>query len=276
MKPYSYRASWRKYRKVFVLGFQEEMEYRANYLFETIIGMITFLVLYFLWRSIYQSSHGQAIAGLNFREMLTYVLLAKFWDWVNDPTNEIDNMLPEDIRHGGLNRFLTRPLNDRFYRFSLYLSHKILHTVMRIVPVTVLILLFPGVFTLAPSVGWWYLPVAGLFALILQFSFSYMVAMVAFWWLEIWGVLFLKRIVISFIAGAWIPLTIFPDHIARFLMALPFQYMIFFPIRIIQGQLSPPQIQSGLMVQVVWIAVFTAVSQAVWANGMKQYSAAGI
>jgi ABC-2 type transport system permease protein len=269
-------SSWRKYRKVFMLGLQEQMEYRANYLFETVIGLITFLVLFFLWRSIYQSNHGQPIAGLDFREMLTYIMLAKFWDWVIDPSLEIDQMLPEDIRNGGLNRFLTRPLNDRFYRFSLYLSHKLLQVLMRFVPVAAMIWLLPGVFTLAPSPGWWLLPAAGLLALLLQFSLSYMIAMVSFWWLEIWGVLFLKRMVISFLAGAWLPLSLFPEKVAGFFMALPFHYMIFFPIQIVQGKLATGAILSGLLVQLLWIAAFTVLGQWLWSRGMKQYSAAGI
>ena len=276
MNKYSFWVGWRKYWKVFTLGLQERMEYRTDYLFETALGFITFLALFFLWRSIYQSNHGQPIAGLGFKEMLTYVLLAKFWDWVIDPSNIIDNGLPEDIRHGGLNRFLTRPLNDRFYRFSLYLAHKIVNGVMRIGPVAVLIFLLPRVFTITPSAGWWYLPVACLLALVLQFAFSYMVAMVAFWWLEVWGVLFLKRLIVGFIAGSWIPLTVFPEQVARYFIALPFQYMIFFPIRIVQGKLTLAAIQSGLLVQLVWIAVFTVIGHFVWQRGMKQYSAAGI
>lgn len=269
-------APWRKYWKVFTLGFQEEMEYRANYLFETIIGIITFAVLFFLWRSIYQSNHGQPIAGMVFKEMLTYAILAKFWNWVIDPSSEIDNMLPEDIRNGGLNRFLIRPLNDRYYRFSLYLAHKILHSGMRIGPVILLMIFLPKVFSLTPSPGWWYLPTAGLLALLLQFSFSYLVAMVAFWWLEIWGILFLKRLIVSFLSGGWFPLTLFPDKVTGFLLALPFQYMIFFPIQIALGKLTPAQIQRGLLIQLLWIATFTLLSKFVWNRGMKQYTAAGI
>lgn len=268
--------AWRKYVKVFNLGLQEQMEYRANYLFETLIGLITFLVLFFLWRAIFASNQGQPIAGLTFQEMLTYILLAKFWDWVIDPTIEIDNMLPADIRHGGLNRFLIRPINDRYYRFSLYLSHKALHVVMRIGPVAALIWLLPKVFLLSPAPVWWYLPIAGLLALVLQFSFSYLVAMVAFWWLEIWGVLFLKRLIVSFLAGAWMPLSLFPETIVSLFMVLPFHYMIFFPIQIALGKLGPTAIQTGLLAQLIWIGAFAILGRVLWNQGMKQYTAAGI
>lgn len=270
------RGGWRKYWKVFLLGLEAQMEYRANYFFETVIGLITFGILYFLWHSVYGGSPDRVIAGLNFREMLTYVLLAKFWDWVIDPAVEIDQMLPEDIRHGGLNRILTRPLNDRLYRFSIYLSHKLLHSVMRIGPVVVVILCLPNLFTFQPSVDWMYLPLAAIMALILQFSFSYLVAMIAFWWLEIWGILFLKRLAVSFLAGAWMPLTLFPEPVAAVFQWLPFHYMVFFPIQLVLGKIPPEAVRTGLLTQAGWILIFTLLGQLVWSRGMRQYSAAGI
>lgn len=185
-------------------------------------------------------------------------------------------MLPDDIRNGGLNRFLTRPLSDRFYRFSLFLSHKLLHTVMRIGPVVVLVLLLPGAFRLSPASGWAYLPLVGALALVLQFSFSYVVAMVAFWWLEIWGILFLKRMLTSFLAGAWLPLTLFPAQVLKVFEALPFHYLIFFPVRIALGKLPVAAIHRGIVIQLAWIGFFTVLGHWLWQRGIKQYSAAGI
>jgi ABC-2 type transport system permease protein len=276
MSGYSWRRGWRKYLKVFSLGWQEQMEYRANHLFETLLGLISFLVLFFLWRAIYAANHGVAIAGLSFQEMFTYILLAKFWDWVIDPTTEIDNPLPEDIRHGGLNRFLIRPINDRLYRFSRFCAHKALSVLMRIGPIVLLIFLLPQLFTLHPSPSWWLLPMAGALAMILQFAFSYAVAMVAFWWLEIWGILFLKRMVVAFLAGSWMPLSLFPEKLSAYIMLLPFQYMIFFPVQIALGKLPPAQIQAGIVTQMIWIGIFLIAGRIIWSFGMKRYTAAGI
>lgn len=275
MKEYLSKLNWCKYAKVFSLGWQEQMEYRINNLMESLIGIISFMVLYFLWSSVYRSNHGQPIAGLGFKEMLTYILLAKFWDWVIDPSSEVDNQVPEDIRNGGLNRFLIRPISDRLYRFSRYLAHKILYGLMRIGPVIILIIFLPRIFTIAPYVGWWYLPIACFLALVLQFSFSYTVTVLAFWWLEIWGMLFLKRLIVSFLAGAWLPLTVLPEKFANILMLLPFQSMIFFPVQIVLGKLSIGDIHQGLLIQSVWIMIFITLSSILWTYGMKKYSAAG-
>lgn len=270
------RAGFRKYRKVFFLSWQEQLEYRANYFFESLIGVISFLVLFFFWRAVYQSSHAHAIGGLSFQAMLSYLLLAKFWGWIIDPTVEIDTNLPEDIRNGGLNRFLTRPLSDRIYRFSQYLAHKLLYGAARIGPFIAVVMFFPGLFHLPPRPGWWYLPLACSLALVLQFVFSYAVALIAFWWLEIWGVLFLKRLIVGFLAGSWVPLTMLPAPAARILYMLPFQYMIFFPVQIALGKVAAPDIVAGLWIQCVWIAVFLFLSKILWAQGLKKYSGAGI
>jgi ABC-2 type transport system permease protein len=103
-----------------------------------------------------------------------------------------------------------------------------------------------------------------------------MVAMVAFWWLEIWGILFLKRMIISFLAGTFLPLTLLPAQIAHIFTALPFQYMVFFPIQVAQGKIAPADIRNGIILQLLWIVVFTVIGGIIWRRGMKQYSAAGI
>lgn len=274
--PTRIRSGFRKYFKVFTLGWQEQLEYRANYFFESLIGVISFLVLFFFWRAIYRANPGGTIAGLTFQGMLSYLLLAKFWSWIVDPTVEIDTNLPEDIRNGGLNRFLTRPISDRFYRFSQYLAHKILYGVMRIGPFIIIVFLFPRIFSLPPHPVWWFLPPAMILALILTFVFSYAIALCAFWFLEIWGVLFLKRLIVSLLAGAWVPLTLLPPKIAAVLLALPFQYMVFFPVQIALGKLEVPAIINGLGIQLVWIAVFSLLSSYLWTRGLKHYTGAGI
>jgi ABC-2 type transport system permease protein len=276
MNEYRWQLGWRKYLRVFNLGWQQEMEYRVNNLFESVIGLISFLVLFFLWQSIYQSNQGRPIAGMTFQEMLAYVLLAKFWGWIIDPGWEIDTMLPDDIRNGGLNRFLIRPISDRLYRFCHFTSHRILYGVMRLIPVAALIIFLPKVFSLPPRLSWWFLPAVGFLAFVLQFVFSYTVALIAFWWLEIWGVLFLKRLVVSFLAGAWLPLTLLPEKIAAVFLALPFQYMLFFPLQIALGKISLSEIWRGMLVQLVWIIIFIAASGFLWKNGLKRYTASGI
>lgn len=273
--PYYWYHGWRKYLRVFNLGWQEQMEYRVNNLLESVIGVISFLIFFFLWKAIFHSNHDQPITGLTFNQMLTYLLLAKFWDWIIDPSWEIDHFLPTDIKNGGLNRFLIRPISDRLYRWHQFLAHKLLNGIMRISPAIVLIIIFPKIFVLTPNLGWWWLPLAAFLALVLQFLLSYTIATVAFWWLEIEGILFLKRIIVSLLSGAWLPLTVVPPGAAKVLLLMPFQYMVFFPVQIALGKMNPVQIRQGILMQLVWISFFILLSNFCWQAGLKKYTASG-
>lgn len=276
MNQYRWGQGWRKYLKVFSLGWQQEMEYRVNNLFESVVGLISFLVLYFLWQAIYRGNHGDPIAGLTLPQMLTYLLLAKFWGWIIDPGWEIDTLFPDDIRNGGLNRLLTRPISDRLCRFCHFLSHRVMYGVMRVIPVALVVCFLPQVFSLTANPQWWFLPVACLLAFILQFIFSYTIALLTFWWLEIWGILFLKRLVVSFLAGAWLPLSMLPEKIAAVFLTLPFQFMLYFPIQIALGKVKSQEIIHGILLQLIWIVVFIAASGFLWKKGLKRYTAVGI
>jgi ABC-2 type transport system permease protein len=269
-------ASGRKYAKVFALGLQEQMEYRFNTLLESFVGLGSFVVTLFLWSSIFAANGGKAIGGMSFPQMLTYVLLSKFWDWVQNPGGELDTMIPEDIRNGGLSKVLARPLSDRYYRLCLYLSHRILYGFLRMLPVVALMCLMPGLFALPVGPEYALLPLVMLLSLLLQFTFSYTVALMAFWFLAIDGLLFLKRIIVSFLAGAWIPLMLLPSSAQKVSEILPFQYMVFFPVQLAMTRMPAGAIVRGGLTMCSWIVILWALSVLLWKRGLRHYSAAGI
>ena len=268
--------SWRKYAKVLALGLQEQMEYRFNTLLESLVGLGSFVVTFFLWSSIYAANNGNAIGGMSFPQMLTYLLLSRFWDWVQNPGGDVDAMMPEDIRNGGLSKVLARPLSDRYYRLCLYLSHKALYGSIRMLPVAALICLLPGLFTLSVGLEYAVLPLVLLLSLLLQFTFSYTMALVAFWSLSIGGILFLKRIAVSFLAGAWIPLMLLPPSAQKVSELLPFQYMVYFPVQLALTMMSAGAIVRGCLTMAGWIVILWALSVFLWNRGLRRYSAAGI
>jgi ABC-2 type transport system permease protein len=269
-------APWRKYARLLGLGLQEQVEYRANALAESLVGIGSFFVAFLVWSGIYAANGGAPIGGLSRAEMLTYVLLSRSWDWIQNPAGELDSALPEDIRNGGLSRILARPIDDRGYRLCLYLSHRIASGVVRLVPVVVLMCLLPGLFSVPLGPHLLLLPLVMALSMLLQFSFSYAVALMAFWFLSIGGLLFLKRVVVSFLAGAWIPLVLLPPSLQRVSELLPFHYMVFFPARLAQTAMPAVTIFRGCCVMCGWIVALWGAGALLWARGLRRYVAAGI
>jgi ABC-2 type transport system permease protein len=266
----------RIYARVFTLGLQQQMEYRFNTLLESLIGLGSFLVLFFLWTSVYASNGGATMEGMSLPQMLTYVLLSKFWDWVQNPGAEIDEAIPEDIRGGGLSKVLTRPMSDRFYRLSLYLSRRAFCGALRAPLIAAVMCILPGLFSFSLRSEHAMLPLVLLLSLLLQFTFSYAVALAAFWFQAIGGLLFLKRITVSFLAGAWIPLMLLPLPVREASEMLPFQYMVYFPVRVAQGGMPMDRIMAGCLIMGGWIIALWAMGALLWKRGLRQYSAAGI
>jgi ABC-2 type transport system permease protein len=208
--------------------------------------------------------------------MLTYLLLSKSWDWVQNPGAELDAVLPDDIRNGGLSKVLARPLNDRGYRLCLYLSHRIPSGIIRLAPAVLLMCLLPRFFSVPVGPRLAVLPLVMALSMLLQFTFSYAVALVAFWLLAIGGLLFLKRNIVSFLAGASVPLVLLPPSVLKVSELLPFHYMVFFPVRLALTAMPADTIVRGCLSMCGWIVVLWALGALLWRRGLRRYVAAGM
>lgn len=264
-----------KYRKAAQLGVQENMEYRVNFLLEGCVSLISLLIQYYLWKSIYGGpGAGVALQGYTLAQMLTYTIVAQTWGRIAGG-DEVGEAFASDVRQGGLNKYLIRPVSDLGYRLSTYLGHKATFALLRLVPAVAVMVLFHQLFALHAHPRLIYLPVAMALALVLQFAFTYAFSMVAFWWQDIWGLLFLKSILGNFLAGGWFPLDLVPPQIMRWLDILPFKYLVFFPTQIVLDRIPASEIAKGLAIQLAWIAILFVIQRMLWNKGLRGYTAAG-
>lgn len=63
-----------KFWCVFRLVWIERMAYRINFLMEIISGILSSLIVVFLWITIYRGSGREVIGGYSIQEMVTYLL----------------------------------------------------------------------------------------------------------------------------------------------------------------------------------------------------------
>jgi ABC-2 type transport system permease protein len=274
--PMTRRLNVGMYAAVLSLGVQRRMEYRLNALLESLIGLGSFLVVFFLWSSVYAAHGGGEIQGMSLPRMLAYALLSRFWDWAQNPGPEVDEALPDDVRGGGLSRVLTRPMSDRWYRLSLYLSHRLFLAAVRLPSIIVVLCVLPGPSVVQPRPEQALLLLVLPLSLVLQFTFSYAVALASFWFLSIGGLLFLKRIAVSFLAGAWIPLMLLPTPVQEASRVLPFEYLVYFPVRVALGGMPADRVMTGCLVMAGWTAGLWLLGAWAWRRGLRRFTAAGI
>src|SRR5260221_4977 len=125
-------SSTAKYLKVFDIGLQNTFVYRWNFLLRAVFGLVPLAGTLFVWKAIF-GGRGAGIAGYDYSRMVWYFLLVMVADSLITPTED-EWQIATDIRDGQINSFLTKPMDYLAYRFSLFLSSRLLYTVVTLPP----------------------------------------------------------------------------------------------------------------------------------------------
>src|SRR3954451_21707193 len=129
-----------KYVSVFSIGLQNTFVYRWNYFLRALFGLIPLAGTVFLWRAVFDE-RGQGLNGYDYGSMIYYYLLMLLVSNLVTPTED-EWQIAADIREGQINSFLTKPLSYLGYRFSIFLSGRLVYTIVTILPIAVIFYLF--------------------------------------------------------------------------------------------------------------------------------------
>ncbi|MFC3032910.1 ABC transporter permease [Pseudoalteromonas fenneropenaei] len=263
-----------KYAKVCAMGMQNSLAYRSNYVVGLVAACFPMLLQWMLWQAIFNYTQAATLYGLSYPQMMSYVVLAALMTQALRSGFEYE--IAEDIKSGGLNRFLVQPISYLGYRFCAFIGT---HSGFFVITVVLMFVAY-GIAT-----HYWqldsdwrssmlFIP-AVLNAFLLQFMLFYLLSLVAFWLQEVWGIFEAVRVISLVLSGAVVPLTVFPQPLQWWLSLLPFQYIVYFPLQVLNGLLSAPEILSGLAMQSFWLVVFYLISCKVWRMGCRDYVALG-
>jgi ABC-2 type transport system permease protein len=265
-----------KYLHVIVIGLQNNLQYRVNYLTRTLFSFIPLFAMLSLWRTIYASNEhvGQA-NGFTQAQMIFYYLLVAVVD-VLTAVNEDDWQIAADIREGNISQFLLKPIDYLWYRLCLFFSGRLAFLAMAAVPLAVFIFCYRQ-YILPPPSGVAF--AVFLFSLVLtallQFFISYAMAMLAFWLLEISTFIFILFAFEYLASGHLFPLDVLPAGLKQILFLTPFPYQLYFPIQIYMGKVTGGDLWHGIVVQFFWVLAAYIFARFMWRRGIKQYSAFG-
>src|SRR5580765_2777919 len=180
----------RKYLVVFNLGLQNTFVYRWNYFLRAVFGLIPLAGTVFLWRAVFNEPGG-GMHGYSYGSMIYYYLLTIVVSNLVTPTED-EWQIASDIREGQINSFLTKPLSYLAYRFSIFLSGRLVYTLVTIPPIALILLYFRDYIVLPRDpLTYLFATISVLMAAFIQFFITYSLAMMAFWVLEISTIVFI-------------------------------------------------------------------------------------
>ncbi|TCL75112.1 ABC-2 type transport system permease protein [Hydrogenispora ethanolica] len=263
-----------KYLCTFQLGIQNAMEYRANFLLSMVSAVWPTFIQFFLWTSIYRGDTAAVINGYTYVQIIAYTLMANIVSRLIRTGFEYE--INEDIKNGGLNKFIVKPVDYFCYKLSSFLGQKLIQTAFLLLLIGGVLLLLRLRFGMALDllrIGVFFLSL--LLAFCLNFMIFFSVGMMAFWLFEVGFLFEAIRIVIIMLSGGIFPLDIFGAGVSRALGFLPFKYTISFPVELINSRLEPFALGRGLLVQIFWIILLTGIARLLWRAGSKRYVAVG-
>jgi ABC-2 type transport system permease protein len=264
----------RKYLTVFNLGLQNTFVYRWNYFLRAVFGLIPLAGTVFLWRAIFHE-HGGGMHGYDYGSMIYYYLLTILVSNLVTPTED-DWQISADIRDGQINSFLTKPVSYLGYRFSIFLSGRLVYTVVTILPIALIFYWFRAYLSFPHDVATYVCALASLLmAALIQFFITYALAMMAFWILEISTIVFIVYSFEYFLGGQMFPVDIMPPAIQAAMKWLPFYYELFCPIAIFLGRLRGAQMIEALVIQTGWVLPTFGAAHLMWKRGLGHYQAVG-
>ncbi|MDQ6933413.1 MAG: ABC-2 family transporter protein, partial [Candidatus Eremiobacteraeota bacterium] len=177
---------------------------------------------------------------------------------------EIDGTraIREKVREGTIATDLMKPISLPLYFFSDGLGQTMFHALM-VVPSILFSLLLVHIDVPRPSVFAAFL-LSFVLGYLVNFFLNFLMNAIAFWTLETFAIQLIIRWVSDLLSGQIVPLTFFPGILGRIVFALPFAAIYSTPLLIYVGIIAPSDYGKYMLAQVLWLALFSALSLLVW------------
>jgi len=253
------------------VAIMQQIQYRVNNYFY-MIGMIVEPVIYLVVWSTVARAEGGSVGGYTPGQFAAYYIV---WTLVRNMNIVFTPYGWEwRIQRGWLSSELLRPIHPLHGDVSYFAGWKVVVILFWLPLAGVLALIFKP--TLSPNwfqVGVFFLAIWG--AYLIRTMLLSLMGMITFWTTRvsaIYELVFAMELVLS---GRLVPMSLMPEWVQQVANYLPFQWTFGFPIEALVANMSAEKLLSGLGMQLFWIVLGVVLVGIVWRYGIRKYSAVG-
>lgn len=248
-----------------------ELQYRASSVI-WLLGIVVEPVIYLaVWSAAAQAQGGE-IGGFGPREFAAYYLVLTLVNQITQGWHMWE--FQYRVQQGQFAFLLLRPVHPIHGDLAENLAHKLVMQVALLPMLGGLALVFEPRFAVEPWALALFLPALAL-AFALRFVVEWTLALACFWTTRIMAVNQTYFAVLFFLSGRVAPVALLPSGLQWTADALPFRWMISFPVELALGRLSPAQAATGFAAQTVWIGAAALLLAALWPRALRRFSAVG-
>ncbi len=264
-----------KYLRAFWLGVQGALAHRANLFLSPLGAIAPVIVQVVLWKRVYAGRPAaDTLFGFTRDQMLAYAVFANLVARLVRTGFEYD--LYDDIKSGGLDRVLVKPIGYFGFRVAHFAGTKFADTGGSAVCLAAVFAVLASTTTIGASLaGLSGFAEALLAALLLNFLIFWCVGLLGFWITETGYLFEAVRVVITTASGGIFPLSVFGRRAEAILNLLPFRFTIQFPTEILCGRVAGAAQGTGLALAAAWTAALGLLAHGLWRRGLRRFAAVG-
>ncbi len=252
------------------IGIKIATKYRWEAVASVLTTPITLVIYYFLWKSVFAYTGAPLIRGFTFPEMVNYYVISMivgFFTW-----SKVDKWIENDLIQGWMVRGMLLPIGIIPWYLSFEIGINVYNIISKMIPVFLIGIIFFGL-PLAPIISLAGFAVSLLLAFLIYFGLSYLLGLGAFWMRRITGLRRVRRTLVAFLGGSFIPLAFFPAWIQSASHFLPFEYARSVPILI---YLQKAPVLESLLAQLAWVAVLYTIIHFVAKRAVRRFVSVGL
>ncbi len=265
-------STWRKWKAIYNIYFQESMAYRANAMIWALTDTIPAAIMPLAWLSAYGGR--SQIAGFDPKQMVTYYMMVLLF--TNFITCHLMWEMAWEIKEGIWSTLLIRPVSV----FEMYLvrnfSWRIVRTIVFVPMLIMLLLAYHNMFDFGHLYFGWELWASVILGHLVSFCFVFAMGLLALWFQETHSLFGLYYIPMLFLSGQMFPLSMLPKWAFILGALFPFRYTTAFPTEIAIGRTTGAAMYQGMLLQIAWIVISLLAAQVLWRRGIKQYTGVGM
>lgn len=256
----------RKYADLALIGIKEHTAY-LNSVWANFLAKIVYLYMQFaLWNALFASNSGNNIP-LSHDETIRYIIVATIISTFMEC--DVIAWINGQIQSGDVANQLIRPIDYKFMIFAKHVGTSIARFMIYTLPLGILISIFYHS-DLVCRGQLLYGFISILLAYVIQFLYSLIIGLMAFWLIVTWPLNMLLAAIYKLLSGSWIPTAMFPELLAKINFFLPFRAIYAIPVTIITTPMSFYSILESLLVQLIWLAILFLISETVWIVGKNK------
>ena len=274
----------KKYKPFFKAGAMAQMAYKFNLFSWFIISIFEWICLICLWFSVFKASQNgmnSIINGFSFKEMIVYTVLINILTFAVF-VNETFGQISDEIKDGTIAISFIRPISYRGRFVAQNLGMVTTNFLILALPSLILSLIvfvkigflsYSSYKVLFQSLIFFFLTT--FFAILINDTISYIMGIMCFYTTQAFGLNQMREILVSFLAGALIPISFFPGKFKDIVNFLPFAGLAQNPILILQGKTNLLESSQMLIKNIMWLIIFEISGWLLFKTASKKVTVQG-